>query len=290
MGTGPYALSSADGPTQVTSQVINISTIPRRIYIYARQQTSDLTYTSTDTFAGISSLQLQFGNYDNVLANASPEQLWQMSVRHGLSMSWPEFSGQPMNYMSGTQNLQYGQVGSVIIIEPGIDFGLSSLELAGLNEKLTIQAYATIFNPNVASPSASINYSFYVVTVTDGVLSIPGSGQSLTQIGVVKASDVINNHGPIMEYNTMEGFEGGDFMGGRGGEKIKKFFKDKVAPWLREYGPQIIKAVGKVILPSIGLGDGGSRVGGRIGGGMEMEGGEGMSKAQLRQRIMNNRY
>lgn len=292
LATGPTPLTAGES-TEVTSQVINISTIPRRIYIYARQQTSDLTYNSTDTFAGISSLQLQFGNYDNVLANASPEQLWQMSVRHGLSMSYQEWSGLPMPYLSGSQNLSYGNVGSIVIVEPGIDFGLSSLEIAGLNEKLTIQAYATIFNPNTTSsfnPANTINYSFYVVTVTDGILSIPGPGQSLTQIGVVNERDIVNmDSSPIVEYSTMDGFEGGDFMGGRRGEKIKKFFKEKVWPFLKEHGPAIAKFALKAIAGDGGSRVGGASVGGRVGGRMmpTLEGGEGLSKAQLRSRLMN---
>lgn len=298
--TGPTTIASLASSSVVTS-TINISTIPKRIYLFAMRQPGDRNSTTTDTFAAIDNISLQFGNASNLLATATPQQLYNMSKKNGLAMSWTEWSGGQVFADSNDFSSKIGTVGSVVIIEPGKDFGLSDTQVAGLNEKLTMQ-----FNVQLRNVSnASITYTIYVVTVDDGLLTIPTPGQSFLQIGVVSVQDIINSvNSPSVLYSDIDHLEGGDgdFRGGKIREKIAAFFRNVLLPKAKQYGNEVFDHginLGKQKLYEILDGRGGARVGGSLVGGNDgyshghsmhvpnagaLVGGRHISRSHLRQR------
>jgi hypothetical protein len=137
---GPQVQPGAQATISSTSN--SIATIPKRIYIMARA--NDATqlnsgsgappgFTTTDTFAFINSITVNFADKSGQLSSASAYDLFHMSRLNGCNLNWSEWS-------------QY--VGSIICLEPGKDLGLSELAAPGLgNGSYTLQVNATITNP-----------------------------------------------------------------------------------------------------------------------------------------------
>ena len=122
-----------------SSGTITVSSIPSRFYIFVRQQNSDRTYLTSDTFARIDSISIVWDNRSGLLASASSEQLHRMSVQNGLNQSWPQWN----NYQ-----------GSVLCIQMGQDIGLKEDQAVGMMGQFQFQCQIT-FKKLSAS---SVNY------------------------------------------------------------------------------------------------------------------------------------
>jgi hypothetical protein len=103
--------------TTIIANSIQLKSIPRKLYIFARQQNSDLDESSTDTFAVINNMNITFNTRNGILASATAYDLYNISVRNGLEMSWSQFSL---------------YCGSVVCLEAGMDIPLSEVEAPGL--------------------------------------------------------------------------------------------------------------------------------------------------------------
>lgn len=280
-----------------TSGNIQFNSIPRRVYIFMRKRNSDLyaSPANTDTFMSIENVNIQFNNRSGILSTASKEELFEMCVKNHCNLSWEEWSGGPM--YKGNDNFlsQFATVGSVFCAEFGTDIANQSpIEAAGKSGVYQFQANITATNIS----GAILNASLYVVPVYEGIFTIPGAGQSLTQIGVLSSNDILDaGRNGYYNYNDVKVNGGeGDFLSG-----IKDFFSQKVLPLIKQSkiasnlanlipvaGPAISKS-----LRNIGYGDG-VMVGGE--GLIDMGEGEGegegvlvggarMSRRKLRDRI-----
>lgn len=189
--SGPYALNGGSTIT-VSSNNIQLNSIPRRIYIFAREQNSDQTINSTDTFAEITNTSIQFENYSGLLASASEQDLYNISKTNGLNMSWLDWTGGPTQNSSGTPGSGFGTCGSVLCICPGKDIGLPDNLASGVVGQFMFQFNITLRNPSVGANGRAINYMLYLITVDEGIWTIE-NGQSIAQgQGVVSQMDVLN--------------------------------------------------------------------------------------------------
>jgi hypothetical protein len=156
---------------------VQVSSIPRRMYVYARKSDTDLTAFDTDSCLSLSAngspLTMTWNN-NQFFSQASAQDLYQMSVKNGSSHSWTQF-------MKHT--------GSVVCIDFGAgDVGLMPLQCAGsignyqlgLQVRLTNTSGATIVNPTL-----------YVVLVYEGVFNI-SDGMCSQYLGVLTPQDVAN--------------------------------------------------------------------------------------------------
>jgi hypothetical protein len=221
--------------TTVSSANIQLNSIPRRMYIYARQRNSDrdnvvgqnnsggasfldYAWTNTDTFAYINQLSVQWGNDSGLFASATPQDLYRMSKDNGVNLSWSQWSS---------------YVGSIIAIEFGKDLGLDSVTAPGMLGTFQLQLTATIQNPSptqygsgtdskgvpIPIPTGplspqNINYTLYIVTVSEGSWTIT-ENRSIGNIGIVTPKDVLDSkESPWVDYKTIETVYGGDVFGG----------------------------------------------------------------------------
>ncbi len=99
---------------RVSSNNIQLSTIPQKIYVYAKRKNSTLfsSPTYTDSFLGIESINLQYYNKVGILSSASKKQLYEISCANGCNMTWDQWSG-GLTYKANYS--QFGTVGSVNI-------------------------------------------------------------------------------------------------------------------------------------------------------------------------------
>ena len=197
------------GTFQVTSNNIQLSQIPRMIGIYARRSNNTANYNTTDTFAYLSQLSINYNNKVGLLSTAQPAQLYDIACRNGLrQVTWPMWAT---------------QVGSVLMIDPVADLGLSLGEAPGLvNWAGNLQITAQFQNLSALN---TINYTMYVIIITDGVVTI-SDGSVIQQIGVVSREDVLERAPELKMVDSRElrNAEGGDFLGTI--KNIGKFIKD----------------------------------------------------------------
>lgn len=209
-----------------SSNNIQLSSIPNRIYIFARRQNNDLysSCTNTDTFAPINNINIQLNARSGLMASASQVQLYEMSVKNGCSLSYTQWTGGPV-YTPGTFASRYGTVGSIVCIDPAVDLGLGSLESDGKNMQTTFQV-----NVSLSSLIPGLtNYTLYVVVVNEGVFSIHKT-QCTAQIGVLTSQDILEaKQQPGINYESIKSISGGDFLQG-----LKSFWTNTLSPLLQK--------------------------------------------------------
>ena len=96
---------------------MSLSSIPSRIYIYAKLRDDQQTLYTSDTFARISRISINFNGVSGILASSQEWELWRMSSDAGMKLSynqWKEYTG------------------SVLCIQPGKNLGLGPNQCVGL--------------------------------------------------------------------------------------------------------------------------------------------------------------
>ncbi len=223
---------TAGSEFQVTSANIQLNSIPRRIYIYARRSNSDADYGTTDTFAFMRSISVNWNNNSGLLSGATAYDLYRMAVNNGCNLSWMQWSE---------------HVGSVLCIEMGKDIGLQSgLESPGSLGTYQLQLTANMINTNATE---TIAFSLYVVVISEGVLMIE-QGRAVTELGIVSKKDVLEAaSSPFINYKNLMQTEGGSWWSG-----ISDFFTDKVGPAVKSALPYVKDAIdfGKTVKSLVG--------------------------------------
>jgi len=118
---GAPVSNATTGSKSFAGNALRLSTIPDKIYVYIKPDSGSsfvgaTSQTITDTFLRITQIRVQFQNTSNMLASYTEYDLWRMSVKNGLKMSWNEW-----------RNTN----GSIVIIDVVSDLGLKSDEAAG---------------------------------------------------------------------------------------------------------------------------------------------------------------
>lgn len=219
----------------VTSNSIKLNSVPDRMYIYVRPRNSDIyanvsnTISIADTFAAISAIRIDFQNQASLLANATQEDLYRMSRRNGMNLSWAQFSGQALlgDAAGSSAALQYG-VGSPICVSFANDISNSVIAAPGSLGEFQLQVsvdYKDI-RPNAAPYNAiSRNYDLYLVIVNVGTITL-GRGNATTQIGVLTQNDVLNARNmPEMLTDIPHSYYGGKFNFAESLGKAANFLK-----------------------------------------------------------------
>jgi len=178
----PYITStgSAIAPhasTVIQSNVVQLSTVPRAIYIWVRQNFNELSQNChlSDSFFSIEQLRIQWNNKDSIFSSANNLQLYSMCLESGLNMSFPEFSGQAMvkAYRKDAPGVPAAQsqvypIGSVICLRFGIDIPCDPMTSPGCvgNYSLSMQVNCTNLRDVAIIPE------LYISTQVDGLLTL----------------------------------------------------------------------------------------------------------------------
>lgn len=269
-----------------SSNNIQLSSIPRRIYIYLRAQNQDL-YASpslTDTYFQIQNVSIQFMNKNGLLSSCNMEQLYDMSKKNHCNMSWTQWSGGPV-YKPADWTATLGTVGSILCIEFACDIGLDSLDAPGKLSQCMFQATVTAKNIS----DHTINTVLMIVPVLEGTFTIMGLGQASRNIGVLTSLDIAEAQAsPWVDYNDIQHVNGGDFFSGlyNFGKNVHDFVKGH-----RIISKGLLSPLGTVLdvvtgLPiSKPLGYVSKYMGYGEGQGGVLVGGQGVSKKELRRRL-----
>lgn len=226
---------AANTTGQINSNNLQLNSIPRMMYIYARTRNQDL-YTAgtgcnfTDTYLALENINITFANYTGLLSSASKYQLYQIATKNGCGLNWTQWSGERENNAASwtTPVSQYGTIGSILAIEFATDLGLPSDMCPGLQGQFQLQVNAQFRNTS----NANINATLYIIIVSEGSFTIPGLNSATRQLGVITKSDILNaKTKPGVTYDQIQE----SLYGGEGnflsnlknfGSKINDFLKD----------------------------------------------------------------
>ena len=262
-----------------TNESIQVSVIPRRMFIYVMKEISEESYNKTDSFFAIEAISINFANRSGLLSSASKRDLYNISKKNGVNLTWREWSGDNGHAIVGSDNELTG-VGGVLCLYIPEDLTLfnSDILAPGVVEKTNLQITITYKNLH---PTDAITPRLMIVTQTDGIFTIQ-NGLSYQQTGIVSQDDVLNSRMMQgIEYEDVLDIYGGDLFSG-----IKSFVKKipgaikKGVKFAKEDILPVAEAVMQ-ILPMLGLGVTSAPQGGLILGGKKV------SREQLRKRLQS---
>lgn len=225
------------GPTGVTygqtftiaNQAIQLKDVPSRVYVFCRRTAASRTYDDTDTYCTLTALNIQFNNKSGMLAGASSKDLFMISARNGLQMSWNQWD----NY-----------TGSVMCVDFGKDIGLTGADAVGVLGTYNININCT-FRSNYASAT---DVELTIVPLDEGVFTCD-IGTSSSNTGMLTpqtvASSALENM-PITSFADVHSFYGGS-LGSRLTPFIRQASKAAYGAF-KKYGPAIAKGAARGFL------------------------------------------
>ncbi len=210
----------------LSTQNIQMSRVPNRVWIVAKQRNLDQTFNTSDVFAYISNIQILYNNKNGLLSTMAPSQIYQMCVRNGMNLNWGQFAF---------------FVGSPICVQWGYDVQLDPTVAPGMSYNSNFQVQCTVTNLS----ASTINYDLYIIPEFKGVYNIQGVSAN-AQLGVLSMQDVLDaGKNPLLEYTADQRTA---LLGGNIFSDIGSTFKrgfDYLAPHalnaLKTYGPAIAK-------------------------------------------------
>lgn len=261
--------------TQVSSNNVQLNSIPSKMYIFARKRNADLLADpfSTDTFLKLNSINIQWGNRNGVLGGASNRQLYDLACKNGFTGTWAAWSGEKLNKPVlasagfGTAAEQYAGLGSILALDT-LDLGLSDLDAPGKLAQLMLQVTADITNVS----TQPIQPTLYVVIISQGIFTIY-NGQASSLVGVLTSQDILNSHKQtghaMITYSEVRRINGGNFLSDirDGLKEVWSFLKPVIKTGIE---------VGEVVAPLVGLGQ---------QGGVQRAGGMKVPKGKLKSRL-----
>jgi hypothetical protein len=187
---------------QMTMNSIQVTSIPKRIYVFSKIDDSQETAFTSDTFLSLNPtlnpISLTWNN-NQFLSQASTADLYNVSVKNGCNMSFSQF---------------IDKTGSVLAIDSGLDFGLMSSQSSGVIGNYQLSISANFVNTS----SVSVLPTLYCVVVSEGSFNI-SNGNCSHMLGILSPSDVLNAEIlPAGSYSRSTEIYGGKF------ERLRDFF------------------------------------------------------------------
>lgn len=196
----PTRTTSAIAPgaeVTIAMQSIQVASIPRRIWVFARRDDSSQTAFTSDAYFGLAPtgnpLTLQWNN-NIFMSTASTPDLYNIAVKNGCEMSYSQF---------------INQCGTVLNLEFGTDIGLAPDETPGVLGNYQLSLTCRFVNRH---PTESIIPTLYCVVASEGVFNIV-DGSSSQMIGVLSRQDVLNAQpSASISYGDQNAVFGGSFF------------------------------------------------------------------------------
>lgn len=188
-------LAANSSNPNASSTTITLPTIPEKILVYAKQRT--IPNTRADWRLPISAISVNWGNQSQLLANYSEGELYEMSVRNGLNMSYEDWRGEAYVAkvgdfaVNGNAGLveKTPLVGGYIVIDTAKDLGLPMDQSPNEVAQITLQCNVTINNRSNDNIGA---YDLFIVPITSG-LFVSEAGQSSVYLSLLSRTMVVDS-------------------------------------------------------------------------------------------------
>lgn len=241
---------------QLVSDSIKLSQIPRKLYLFVRHERTSANQNTSDSFLRIKRLSILWGNQSGLFSSASEQDLYTISKKNGLNLSWSQWS----RYRGGVLCLEFGK-----------DIGLADHQSPGVQGQYSIQIQMTVQNDT----GGSFLGEFFQVFLMEGTFSI-SENYARASLGNLSESIVLQakqNENEISNEHY-KNIQGGGFFSGL------KNFVNKIATGIQSALPiagpllSMIPGAGPGIASALSAGSniakqltGGRLSGGRLSGG-----------------------
>ena len=202
-----------------TTDVISMRQIPNYIYMVVKPSyNSQKPQFSNHLCFPISGMNITFNNVSGLLTSYTQEDLYQMSRRNGSQQTLAEFRG----VIKNRRGAQYAGIGSIIVIDPVRDLGLSDFLSSGSLGQFSFQATVTFdnitghtFGPGITPATAENFEAIEIATICNyGGILINQSGSSSTMSGLLTKQSVLEakaGNNPTINYEEINEMTGGNF-------------------------------------------------------------------------------
>ena len=186
---------AAGAQIQLTLNSVQVSSIPKRLYIFAKSDDSQETAYTSDTYLSLSAtanpLTVTWQN-NQFLSQATAQDLYNISVKNGCNQSWSQY---------------IGRTGSVLALDFGLDIGLAPNQAPG-----SLGNYQLGLTVNFTNTSSeTVLPTLYCVVVSEGVFNMT-DGSCSHALGVLSPADIMNaERMPVGSYKQSEDIYGGKF-------------------------------------------------------------------------------
>jgi hypothetical protein len=210
--------TGSDAVTQQVTDVISMRQIPNYIYMLVRPQYNSMKpQFSNHLCFPVTGLNITFNNVSGLLTSYSQNDLYQMSRRNGSQQTWSEFRGLVKSKL-GTES---AGIGSIIVIDPVRDLGLSDFLSSGSLGQFSFQATVTYENilghtygaATTAAPDQFEAMEIATICNYGGIL-INDKGSSSTMSGLLTKQAVLeakSGNKPTINYEEIKEMTGGNF-------------------------------------------------------------------------------
>lgn len=173
--------------TTLTSNNIQLNQVPSKILLYVRKDQNTLNTYDSNSFMVIEKVQINFANKSGLLSSATQSQLYHMSLRNGLNMSFYEFSGEGVSRSAEGVASPVATIGSIIVIDPALDLSLDAQYTNMSSGQYNIQLSTDVKNHT----SEVIKPNIYICVVNNGMF-ITENGISSFMTGMLNQEQVLD--------------------------------------------------------------------------------------------------
>lgn len=196
------------GVDSAMTNVISMRQVPDKIYIVVRPQyRSQKAYWSNNLAYPISQVNITFNNKAGLLSEMDAYSLYQMSRRNGSQQSWNEFRG----VVRSGNGTTYNSLGSIVVIDPCRDLGLSDMLSSSSLGQFGFQAIVSCNKMETIANSALGNIELCVLANYAGVM-VTERGSSATMSGLLTKAEVLEakeKGTSKIDYEDVEAMSGG---------------------------------------------------------------------------------
>lgn len=240
--TGPLVPSAV--ATEITSNNIQLNVIPSKCLIYCNKNWGNFAGTNnvwqtTDALARIEKISIQFNNTAGILSAASEWQLYSMSVRNGLEMSWRDWQKHR---------------GSILIIDFAKDIGDggNSLSAVSVSGQYNFNCQVMVSNPNDFGSGFDYDYYLNILFIQDALMEVTPSYTRLSN-GFDRSVILKDINDGNVDLSTVDFAYSPNMIGSAWWNNMADF-KSALVKGLKtvhKYMPQITSAYDKYVSPML---------------------------------------
>lgn len=258
--------TAANTSFSVQSQNVQLTNLPKAVYIWISRTTASKSYTHSDAFSEITSISVSFGGKTGLLSSAGQQTLYQISRKNGVNMSFPQWK----NY-----------IGSILCFDFVEDLPSGESDLAPNTANFAGNFSVQVNGRNIDLVN-SWDLQLNMVFVSDQVLQISDGGKASVSEALFTRQDVLQAKSfPVLPNTSDRNMIGYGIFG-----NINSFLKDNkiLSKGLKAVSgitSAIPHPVGQAISGATGIG---STLAEKLGYGMLQSGGKKMKASDFRRK------
>ena len=226
----PATVAGVQGATQtLSSNSISLAVVPDLFLIYVRMPLSEMNSVCTNAYFTIQSINIYYNNKAGILSNMNSVDLYKLSVKNGLKMSYIDWCGTAMKenlVLNGQDaprssaaranaNFDVATLGSLLVLSP-CDLGLPDMLAPGSQYQGVFRFDITVnsnYQNDYGTPNAgAVVPDICCVCVESGIL-ITENMQSSLDIGLLNANMVLNAKDSSAHIDDLHVQSGGNAQG-----------------------------------------------------------------------------